>query len=276
VPVKRDGVDRPGTSAGQQSAMNLGEASALHLGTAVAPSRSMKSWTRAVDGGQRWLLAVATCTIGCGATSVPIGEPLAAGPWPPETQCEEESFLALRTTDVYASASRETPLGFGSSLETSVEKAQRGVGLYRFLSDEPEELPDALDSLGEPSLARRHRDRMAPTARRNRTRVNAMATLFTLGIASVGGGLGLALGAPRDPNGDIRPEFGWSGLAVVGTGLILTLSGTIVGIATKPSPFEQADHDVRARILVPAEDDLVAASRGVARHNERARATCRP
>ncbi len=221
--------------------------------------------------------AIAAALLGtaCGPTVVPMGGALPLPAGAPRNGCELGGFLELRQTEVYSSASDETPTGYGSSIVRSVDTRGAGVGLYRPGADEPEELPEALAPLDD-GLYRRHLGRIAPIESKRSTR-QAFVVVTLIGAVATLAGAGVALATSSSSSsgssdGPKTPVL--IGLGVAGGGLVVMGIGAIGAIVAKPSVYEQTDYELRKRVLVPAEDDMQAAARAVDGHNQRARSRC--
>ncbi|MEO1335330.1 MAG: hypothetical protein AAFV29_06785 [Myxococcota bacterium] len=190
--------------------------------------------------------------------TLPVGKPL--------NPCERRSFLDLVPTTGFAQSQQDTGAGFGWVRIETREERQAGFSIYQ--QRKLLLLPEILPKLDEPELTELHLGRLEPIqAKKDVMNIWAWTTT-AIGSASIGVLLGslAALGTDSDATGPLLI----TGSALV-TATLLTMIGVLVN---RPSNQENNYYDLRQRLLIKNEDDVAAASRGVNRYNEQARARC--
>ena len=152
---------------------------------------------------------------------------------------------------------------------TRSEQTSRGLAIYRFGASEPIPLDRALPLLNEPGLEHLHLGRIAHTRGKQKLRARWSRWLWWGAGIVVGGAVVTMTGLAADSSG-----LKAGGLVTMGIGLPVELIGAIGMWSNTSTAQEQAYANLRSVLLLPGEDDLAAAERGVVRYNDRARGRC--
>jgi len=208
----------------------------------------------------RWLgllacAGVAAC--GSGIQTGRVGAPVALPSGKPQTRCEREQWYELAPAQVKA-----TGMEAGVAYNTHYSAVYKGLGVFQFEQKDPEKLEDVWPKINEPELRRAHEARIEP--------VDA-ASARSLNWSLVGlGGLVVGVGTAAA----IQKESGTAAAVAGVSGLVVGLVGVVMALAAQPSGPAQVQADARRSLLIPEEDDLDAAGRGVDRANASTRAQC--
>lgn len=221
-------------------------------------------WNLAVGTGAVRRLAVGVCCLlgaglgGCAPSRYGrIGKAVALPSGAPRTPCERSGWYELVPTRVLS----ETMQG-GAGYNTLYSQEYVGIGLFRAGAVDPESLSDSWLLFRDPELQRRHEARTKPVED---------ASIRTLLFA--GGGVGgMLVGAAafkpvKEQNATAAQVLAVSALAVGAIGII----GALI---SSPSAGEVLGLGARRSLLLPGEDDLNAAARGIDATNAEHRRRC--
>lgn len=197
------------------------------------------------------LVNIGCVNVGCATTSevgrLGLAFPLSTGD--PQSRCELHAWREL------VPASTQSIAVSGSSEVT------QGVGVFALGDDAPEDLDDLWEGMNERDLQRAHQARIEPVDQALRESLYWSLT----GIAGMAGGVTMAAVA-----GDNQPVV----LTALGTGLVIGIVSIVGALSSIPTSEDQHEADARRRLLIPGEDDMQAAERGVVRLNTRVRESC--
>jgi hypothetical protein len=213
---------------------------------------------------------------GCaGVTTVPLGAPTQLPSGAPQGECEREGFLELTPARGFASGSHETPAGYGVTQVTTVESTAEGVALYRPGGDEALPLVEILPGLAEPALSDGHLRRIAPILKKEQKRKAWFkVSLVGAGISLLGAGA-LITASSLELDEAVKEPVQLAGASAALGGVTFQMIATLISIAYRPTAQEQTFAGLRGYLLLPGEDDLQAAERGVERHNAEVRERCK-
>lgn len=168
-----------------------------------------------------------------------------------------------------APTSYEVPLEKSKTSETQSD----GAALYDVGGREPKQLPELGPRLDNDPIFERKAEEVAP---HDRDRTIAMV-LGGLGVAAIGTGTALFItgfgektNAQGDPETDNDTTQIVAGAITAGAGFIIG----IVGLAVNPDSAERAEADASRYVFNPSQDDPRRVKAIIERHNARVRARC--
>lgn len=216
--------------------------------------------------------AVCFSAIACaGIPTVRTDDPIVLPSGAPSTPCEQERAFEVAPTRVFVQGVTGTQDVYLYTVVTVREETVEGLGIYRTRDHELAELLEILPSLESPELERRHMARIQPyNAKMDRYSNWRLFTLLSWPGLTAAGVTGMALG-----NKDYElTSLGWVGLSLVVVGTVAGIVGGAGLLANFPTGQEALYGNVRNRLFLEGEDDLVEVVRSVDAFNRRVRDAC--
>ncbi|HEY3499206.1 MAG TPA: hypothetical protein VGK73_31160 [Polyangiaceae bacterium] len=202
-------------------------------------------------------LAAVACASGGTAQYGKLAGPVPLANGAPRTQCERGQWYELVPARVQAR-------GMTNSIfwDTTYRGVREGYAVFPHGGGEPKVLEPLWPVMSEPELAQLHQSRIDPVDDAER------ASLYWLLGGIVGAGAGIGIGMA------VLDESEEAGAALILSGVGLAIVGLVGGLVAQPSGRDQVEANARRKLLIPREDDLYAAARGVDRMNARRRSQC--
>jgi len=208
-----------------------------------------------------YALLLALLATSCrGVTTVRMGEPVTLQSGSPRNECEAAGWYELVPAQSFSSGSDETGGGYGWVEYTTISRSAPGYAVFRPGEDSPEELKNVFPEMNEARLETAHMQRIQgilSSESRSRNMV------LWGGAAAIGSAI--LMGATWDSEA-LSLAFGIATFASLGV--------MVWGAVIQPSATERTFANIRKTTLLPGEDDLTAAQRGVAHANQTTRSDC--
>lgn len=217
-------------------------------------------------------LVACSAAVGCATvTTARTGDPIALPSGAPSTPCEQSRALEVAPTKVFAQGADDAGIHDGYYVTIVREQEAEGLGIYRTDNRQLVELPHILPELGNQDLERRHMGRVQPINDKRDRQVNWFLFSVTGGLGLLTAGIAVAaIGIEQEDSSTV----GLIGVAVMGVGIVSTLVGLVAALANHPTGQERIYSDVRNRIFLDGEDDLVEVVKSIDAFNVRVRGAC--
>jgi len=208
-----------------------------------------------------YILLLALVGTSCrGVTTVRMGEPVALQSGPARNECEAEDWYELVPAQSFSSGADETGRGYGWVEYTTISRSAPGYAVFRPGEDSPEELKNVFPKMNEPALEQAHMQRIdGILSRESRSR----NMVLWGGVAAIGSAI--LMGATWDSE-----ALSWT----FGIATFASLGVMLWGAVSQPSASERTFANLRKTTLLPDEDNLTAAQRGVNHANQTTRSEC--
>ncbi len=202
-------------------------------------------------------------------TVVRNGRPLPVSSGPAKTPCETRKFYELVPSTGFSQSSATTGGGYGWVTVSTLEERTSGFSIFR--AGEVMDLPDVLPSLEEPDLTSLHMGRIQPIQDKIDLQRGWATFGLTFSLLTLAAGTGTSVAGLSNDDDTLT----FTGLGLLGGSLIISLLLLIPVLVYKPTNQEKTYFELRKKLLLPKEDNIEEAARGVGRYNERVREECR-